>query len=54
MALELGSALLFVGGCVAFYAPSRQSAGVTLFLLGSLLMLASVVGRLVLKYGPSE
>lgn len=51
---DLGGALLFVVGCVAFYVPSQYTTGVTLFLLGSVLMLVSVAGRALLQYGPSE
>jgi len=54
IALDLGGALLFVLGCVVFYAPSRYVAGVTLFLVGSLLTLASVAGRAFIQYGPSR
>lgn len=54
LAFDFGGALLFVVGCVAFYLPSQYTAGVTLFLLGSVLMLASVAGRALLQYGPSE
>lgn len=54
LALEFGGALLFVVGCVAFYTPSLYTIGVTLFLFGSVLMLASVAGRALLQYGPSE
>jgi drug/metabolite transporter (DMT)-like permease len=51
---ELVGTLLFVIGCVAFYAPSQYTAGVSLFLVGSLLMLFSVAGRAFLLYGPSR
>lgn len=54
LAADLGGAALFVVGCVAFYFPSRYVTGVTLFLLGSVLMLVSVAGRALLRYGPSE
>lgn len=54
VAADLGGALLFVVGCVAFYVPSQYTTGVTLFLLGSILMLASVAGRALLRYGPSQ
>lgn len=54
LAADLGGALLFVVGCVAFYLPSQYTTGVTLFLLGSVLMLVSVAGRALLRYGPSE
>lgn len=51
---DLGGAFLFVLGCIAFYVPSQYTTGVTLFLLGSILMLVSVAGRALLQYGPSE
>ena len=54
LALDFVGALLFVVGCVAFYAPSQYTIGVSLFLLGSVLMLASVAGRALLRYGPSR
>jgi hypothetical protein len=53
-ALDLGGALLFVVGCVAFYVPSQFTLGVTSFLIGSVLMLMSAAGRALLEYGPSE
>lgn len=54
LALDAAGALVFVLGCVAFYFPAQYFAGVTLFLFGSLLMLASAGGRAMLRYGPSE
>jgi len=54
LAFDFVGAVLFVIGCVTFYAPSRYTAGVTLFLVGSLLMLFSVAGRALLRYGPSR
>jgi YrhK-like protein len=51
---ELVGTLLFVIGCIAFYMPSQYTAGVSLFLLGSVLMLFSVAGRAFLLYGPSR
>lgn len=47
-------AALFVLGKVTFYVPSQYTTGVTLFLLGSVLMLVSVAGRALLRYGPSK
>ena len=54
MVAELVGTLLFVIGCIAFYVPSQHTAGVSLFLVGSLLMLFSVAGRAFLVYGPSQ
>jgi hypothetical protein len=51
---EMVGTLLFVIGCVAFYVPTQYTAGVTLFLIGSILMLVSVTGRAFLTYGPSQ
>lgn len=51
---DIGGALLFVLGCFAFYVPSQYTIGVTLFLIGSVLMLVAVTGRALLQYGPSE
>jgi len=53
VAFDVGGAFLFVVGCVAYYSPSHY-AKVTLFLVGSVLMLASTVGRALIQYGPSE
>lgn len=52
--LDLGGALLFVMGCVAFYVPRQFTVGVTFFLIGSVLMLMSAAGRALLEYGSSE
>jgi hypothetical protein len=54
IALDLGGALLFVIGCVAFYLPPQNTLAVTFFLIGSVLMLMSATGRALLEYGPSE
>jgi hypothetical protein len=54
LAAELAGTLLFVIGCIVFYLPSQYTAGVSLFLVGSLLMLVSVAGRAFLQYGPSR
>jgi hypothetical protein len=54
LAAELAGTLLFVIGCLAFYVPSHYTAGVSLFLVGSILMLVSVAGRAFLTYGPSQ
>lgn len=54
LALDFAGALLFVIGCVAFYVPSQYTTGVTLFLLGSVLMLMSVGGRALVRFGPSR
>ena len=54
LAAELAGTFLFVVGCIAFYAPSQYTAGVSLFLVGSILMLVSVAGRAFLLYGPSR
>lgn len=54
LAAEFAGTLLFVIGCLAFYMPSQYTTGVSLFLLGSVLMLASVAGRALLRYGPSR
>lgn len=51
---DIGGALLFVVGCLVFYSPARYMTGVTLFMIGSVLMLWSVVCRAVVKYGPSR
>lgn len=53
-ALDIGGALLFVLGCMVFYAPTQYATGVTLFLVGSLLMLASVAGKAFIQHGPSR
>lgn len=37
------SGIAFVAGCVAFYVPAWYTTGVTLFLVGSVLMLAGAV-----------
>lgn len=52
--MDLVGAALFVAGCVVFYFPARYATGVTLFLLGSVLMLIAASGRAFLIYGPSE
>lgn len=52
--LDLVGAGLFVLGCVAFYFPVHYVTGVTLFLLGSISMLASTAGRVFARYGPSR
>lgn len=54
IAMDLVGAALFVAGCVVFYFPARYATGVTLFLLGSVLMLIAASGRAFLIYGPSE
>jgi len=54
LAAELAGTFLFVIGCIVFYVPSQYTAGVSLFLVGSLLMLVSVAGRAFLQYGPSR
>jgi hypothetical protein len=54
LAAELAGIVLFVIGCLAFYSPSQYTAGVSLFLVGSILMLVSVAGRAFLMYGPSR
>lgn len=41
------AALLFIGGCVAFYSPRLYDVGVTLFLAGSIVMLANSVVEIV-------
>lgn len=53
LSLDAVGALLFVLGCVAFYSPAQYVAGVTLFLVGSMVMLVSVLGRALARYGPS-
>lgn len=52
--VDATAALLFVFGCVAFYFPTHYSTGVTLFLIGSLLMLIAVLGRMLVRYGPAR
>lgn len=54
LTVDFSGAVLFVMGCVTFYVPSQFTTGVTLFLLGSVLMLVSVAGRALLRYGPSR
>lgn len=51
---DIAGALLFIIGCLVFYSPPHYQIGVTLFLLGSVLMLMSVAGRALLQYGPSR
>lgn len=51
---DIAGALSFVIGCLVFYSPSHYQTGVTLFLLGSVLMLVSVAGRALMQYGPSR
>jgi hypothetical protein len=41
---DLGSALLFVVGCLGFYTERHQNTAITAFLLGSILFLVSAVG----------
>lgn len=54
LAFDAFGATLFVGGSVAFYFPDQYISDVTLFLIGSSLMLISVLGRALLRYGPSN
>lgn len=54
LVLDAAGASVFVLGCIAFYFPTQYVAGVTLFLVGSLFMLASVGARAMSRYGPSE
>jgi YrhK-like protein len=44
---DIGSALLFVVGCLGFYSERHQDSAVTAFLLGSVLFLVSAVGAAV-------
>ena len=48
------AALTFVAGCVAFYSPALYVPGVSLFLAGSLIMVASAVADVYRRYGPSQ
>jgi YrhK-like protein len=41
---DLGSAVLFVVGCVGFYSERHQTGAITAFLVGSLLFLVSALG----------
>jgi YrhK-like protein len=41
---DIGSALLFVVGCVGFYSEQHQDNAITAFLVGSVLFLVSAVG----------
>jgi hypothetical protein len=47
------AAALFVAGCVLFYWPDSSVGSVTLFLIGSVLFLASALGAALLEHGPS-
>ena len=47
------AAALFVAGCVGFYWPDSYVGSVTLFLVGSVLFLASALGAALLEHGPS-
>ena len=51
---DIAGALLFVIGCLVFYSPAHYQMGVTMFLLGSVLMLVSIAGRALAQYGPSQ
>ncbi len=44
---NVGSALLFVVGCLGFYSERHQNSAVTAFLAGSVLFLVSAVGAAV-------
>jgi drug/metabolite transporter (DMT)-like permease len=44
---NIGSALLFVVGCLGFYSERHQTSAVTTFLVGSVLFLVSAVGAAV-------
>jgi YrhK-like protein len=44
---NVGSALLFVVGCLGFYSERHQTSAVTAFLAGSVLFLVSAVGAAV-------
>lgn len=54
MTADVVAALLFVAGCAAFYVPAWYRHGVSLFLAGSLLMLAATLARAFVRYGPSS
>jgi hypothetical protein len=41
---DIGSALLFVVGCLGFYSEQHQDSAITAFLAGSILFLVSAVG----------
>jgi drug/metabolite transporter (DMT)-like permease len=47
---NLGSALLFVVGCLGFYSERHQASAVTAFLVGSLLFLVSALGAAVAQH----
>lgn len=53
LAADSVGAGLFVIGCAFFYVPAGYVTGVTLFLVGSVLMLMTALGRALLRYGPS-
>lgn len=53
-AANILAGLTFVAGCVAFYAPSLHVPGVSLFLVGSLLMVAAAAADAIRRYGPSR
>lgn len=44
----------FVLGCVAFFSPALYVPGVSLFLVGSVLMLAAACADAFRRYGPSS
>lgn len=52
-AANVVAAAFFVAGCVVFYAPALYVEGVTLFLIGSLIILAAGLANVLVKHGPS-
>ena len=47
---DLGSAVLFVVGCLGFYSERHQASAITAFLVGSLLFLVSALGAAVTQH----
>jgi drug/metabolite transporter (DMT)-like permease len=51
---NLGSALLFVVGCLGFYSERHQASAITAFLIGSLLFLVSALGAAVAQHNSTR
>jgi hypothetical protein len=47
---DLGSAVLFVVGCLGFYSEQHQTSAITAFLVGSLLFLVSALGAALAQH----
>lgn len=49
-AAHILSGLAFVAGCIAFYVPAWYDTGVTLFLIGSILMVAAAAVEAIRRH----